>query len=813
MSDQTKTFNRRDFIKISGMAATASLLAPSLLTPAWASTGEVDAISTCHFGVFRTKSKDGRLIAATPYEGTLHSNKVIPSMPDYAYSPARIKYPMVRKSYLSGGPGAKKEARGSEGFVRVSWDKATELIAAEMKRVINEHGNASILAPTTGWPMQAKVNAAAPCVGRLGNLMGGFSYRVTDYSTGAAQVIMPYVTGASEVYGQQTCWPTILEKTDTIVFWGSNPLNNLRIGWGSSLGDGLDWFKKLKESGKRIVVIDPRRSESAKDLNAEWLAPAPNTDTAIMLAMAYTLQEEGLVNQEFLDEYTVGYDKFLPYLLGKSDNQPKTPEWAAAISGIEADVIEALARQVAKNPSMLIAGWSLQRAHHGEQPIWMLVTLASMIGQIGQTGCGYSLGHHYSDGGSPRGTAPGLSSLSPGKAPAGAPPSIPSSRTTDAILNPGKTISFKGKQITYPDIKMLWLAVGNPQNRHPERGKMIRAWQKLDTVVVHEMFWTSSAWMADIVLPISTMMEVEDIYSNTTNTHIIPMKKAMEPLYESKPTYEAFAALAKALGVESEFTEGKSMLGRVEDIYNGARKQAKGKKMAMPEFKAFWEKGDPLKFPLAKNAETFVLHGEYLEDPLLEPLGTPSGKIEIFSRDIEKMKCTDCGPHPQWFEPFEWLGAETAQRYPLHMLTAHPKYRIHSQFNHVKALRDLYTVAGREPVTLNAEDAKARGIKDGDLVRIFNGRGQILAGAILSEDIRPSVIQISEGGWYDPVERGNPDSLCKYGNVNVLTKDVPASDLSQGNNGHTCLVQVEKYTAAVPAVTAFDPPKDLVEKA
>jgi trimethylamine-N-oxide reductase (cytochrome c) len=141
------------------------------------------------------------------------------------------------------------------------------------------------------------------------------------------------------------------------------------------------------------------------------------------------------------------------------------------------------------------------------------------------------------------------------------------------------------------------------------------------------------------------------------------------------------------------------------------------------------------------------------------------------------------------------------------MLTPHPRYRLHSQYNQCGSLTDIYNVAGREPVTINTGDAKARNIKDGDVVRVFNDRGQILAGARLSDDIRPSVISICEGGWYDPEHRGQADSLCKHGHANALVKDKPTSRLSQSCNANTTLVQIEKYTPTVPPVTAFDPPE------
>ena len=798
--------SRRTFLTITGMTGLAGLLSPSLLTSAWSATEASEAFSSHFFGPFRTKIKNGRIVATVAYEKCLYPNEVQANMPGYVYSPARIKYPLVRKSYLVHGPGANREKRGSDGFVRTSWDQASQLIAKEFNRIIDKYGNSAILLDG-GWNFQSRVQGAKACGARLTNLLGGVTGTVADYSTGAVSQIMPYVTGSTEVYGRQTSYPMIQKNAQVLIFWGCDPMVTLRIGMGSTLGYGLDYLRKLK--GKKIIVIDPRNTETARELGAEWLAPRPNTDMAIMLAMAYTMHKEGLADKEFLDEYTVGYEKFVPYLLGETDSIPKTPEWAEAISGISADKIKEIARLIAQKPSMLFAGWSMQRADHGEQPLWMVVVLACMAGQIGLPGRGYSIGQHFNDAGVPWGTSPGVSGISIGKPPKGAPPPVQISRIADALLHPGKTITFKGGKMTYPDFKMLYYNSGNPQNRHQDRNQNIEAWQKPDTIVTHAAFWNSTAWLSDIVLPICTPLEWEDIYFDTNRRYIIPLKKSVAPLYESKSSYDAFTAIAKALGVESQYTEGKTALMHVEALYNASRERAKNQNIAMPSFHEFWEKGEPIEFPVDPKGETFTLHQSYREDPYLEPMGTASGKIEIYSRDIEKMGHAECGPHPTWYEPFEWLGSPEAKKYPLHLLTCHPKYRLHNQFNHVKGLRKYYTIADREPMEIHPDDAAARGIKTGDIVRVFNDRGAFLAGAKVTGNIMPGVIMVCEGGWYDPVERGKIGSLGKYGNANLVVKDKPTSGFAQSCNANTALIQVEKYTKEAPKVTAFDGPPEV----
>ena len=287
----------------------------------------------------------------------------------------------------------------------------------------------------------------------------------------------------------------------------------------------------------------------------------------------------------------------------------------------------------------------------------------------------------------------------------------------------------------------------------------------------------------------------------------MPIKAAIEPLYESKEPYSIFSEIARAVGIEEEFTMGRTAMELIEDSYEVARKRSKDNGIDMPGFEEFWDKCEPIVFPIDKNEVDFVQHGDFRKDPLLEPLGTASGKIEIYCKNIEKMAYADCGPHPTWYEPFEWIGSPKARKFPLHLLTPHPRYRLHSQYNQCGSLTDIYNVAGHEPVIINSEDARVRKIKHGDVVRVFNDIGQVLAGAFVTDDIRPSVTAIHEGGWYDPENRGDPDSLCKHGHANALVKDKPTSSLSQSCNANTALVQIEKYTGNVPTVTAFDPPK------
>lgn len=809
--------SRRTFLSSTTAAGVLATLAPSLLTAgsAYAAAPDGEVFSGSHWGAFKATVKDGQWTKITAWENDPHPSHQLEGVLDSVYSPTRIKYPMVRRAYLEKGPGAENETRGQDDFVRVTWDQALELVVKELKRVEETYGPTGTYAGSYGWKSPGKLHNCQNLLRRMMNVKGSFVNSAGDYSTGASQVIMPHVMGTLEVYEQQTAWPVVAEHTELFVIWGADPMVTNQIGWIIPDHGAYPGMQAFKETGKPVICIDPVRTETCDFFGAEWIAPRPQTDVAMMLGIAHTLYDEKLHDADFLDEYTFGFDKFLPYLTGESDGVPKTAEWAAEISSVRADKIKELARLFASKRTMLSSGWSLQRQQHGEQRHWMLVTLACMLGQIGLPGGGFGLSYHYSNGGSPGASGPVLSGITDGgKAVDGAAwltesgaATIPLARVVDMLESPGSDFNFNGKTQKYPDVKMVYWVGGNPFAHHQDRNRMVKAWQKLETVVVHDFQWTATARFADIVLPATTSYERNDIeqYGDYSLKAIIGMKKIIEPLFESRSDFDIFSDISARLGNERAFTDGKTEMDWITGFYAGAEKQASAKSMEMPDFDTFWERGY-VEFPVTEEGRNYVRYADYREDPLLEPLGTPSGLIEIYSNNIAKMGYEDCPPHPTWMEPVERLDGPNA-KFPLHVTTSHPKGRLHSQLAGT-VLRKTYTVADREPCLINTDDAAARGIADGDIVRIFNDRGQLLAGATVTDAIRPGVIRVCEGGWYDPIEPGTPGSLDAYGDVNNVTVDIGTSSLAQGNCGHTAIADVEKFTGEVPTVKVFSTPQN-----
>ncbi len=606
-------------------------------------------------------------------------------------------------------------------------------------RIRKTYGPASVFAGSYGWRSSGVLHKAQTLLQRYMSMAGGYSGHLGDYSTGAAQIIMPHVVGSIEVYEQQTTYPVILEHSDVVVLWGLNPINTLKIAWSSTDCAGLEFFHQLKKSGKTVIAIDPIRSETIEFFgdNAEWVAPHPMTDVAMMMGIAHTLVKQGKHDKAFLDKYTTGYDVFEAYLFGEEDGIEKSAEWASGICGVPAKQLELLADIFSKNRTMLMSGWGMQRQQYGEQRHWMLVTLASMLGQIGLPGGGFGLSYHYSNGGNPArdaGVLPAISaSLGGGSsagndwAVSGAVQSFPVARIVEALENPGQTYHHNGHELTFPDIKMIWWAGGANFTQHQDTNRLIRAWQKPELVVISEPYWTAAAKHADIVLPITTSFERNDLTmtGDYSNQHLVPMKQVVEPQGEARNDFDVFADLSELLapGGRDVYTEGKTEMEWLYGFYKVAQQGGRGSRVAMPNFSKFWEDNQLIEMKWNEKNAQFVRYADFREDPVLNPLGTPSGKIEIFSKTIEGYQLEDCLPHPAWFEPTEYTG--NAQSGELQLMTAHAAHRLHSQFNYAK-IREEYAIANREPIWIHPEDAKSRGINTGDLVRAFNNRGQVL---------------------------------------------------------------------------------------
>ena len=759
--------------------------------------------SGSHWGVFDVDVRDGRAAAARASAADPDPTPLIDSFITAVHDETRVQRPMVRKGWLDNGPGAGGAGRGAEPFVAVEWDTAIDLVSAELRRVRDGFGPEAIYAGSYGWASAGRFHNAQGALKRFLNQFGGFTNSVGNYSWGAAAVLMPHILGSLQaVGGPLTSWSSMVENTGLLVSFGGIPLKNTQINHGGlpEHDDRLS-LGRIRDAGIEVVYVGPVRDDMAAIADAEWLAPRPNTDTALMMGIAHTLVAEGLHDEDFLARYCAGFEKFRPYLMGEGDGVAKDADWAAAITEIDAGTFRDLARRMAATRTMITCCYSLQRADHGEQPYWMAVTLAAMLGQIGLPGGGVGFGYGCMGGiGTPRARV-----ASP-RLPVGASPVdsyIPVARITDMLLNPGGEYDFNGERRSYPDIHAIYWCGGNPFHHHQDINRLLQGWRRVDTVIVHEPWWTAAARHADIVLPSTTTLERNDIGVASVPATFFAMEKAIEPVGEARNDFDIFAALAGRLGFADGYTEGRDEMGWLRHLYDVARQQAAEQKLELPDFDSFWSEGH---YQPPRPEKPVVIFESFRNDPAAKPLNTPSGRIEIFSETIAGFGYDDCPGHPAWLEPAEWLGSDKTRDYPLHLISNQPRTRLHGQLDS-GAYSKGSKLDGREPVWINPEDAAPRGLKDGDIVRVFNGRGACLAGVVVTDQVRPGVVQLATGAWYDPLDAAEAGTLDRHGNPNVLTIDKGTSKLAQGPVSQTALVEIERFTGEVPEITVHRQPE------
>ncbi|MCC7282323.1 MAG: molybdopterin-dependent oxidoreductase [Acetobacteraceae bacterium] len=753
-----------------------------------------------HWGAFTAEVEAGRVVGVRGFARDPAPPALLANIPDLVHAPCRIDRPYVRKGWLQGRRAG--HPRGGEAFVPVGWDQALRLVAEESARVRAEHGPASIFGGSYGWSSAGRFHHARTQLHRYLGVTGGYTGQVTNYSYGAGMTLMPHIVGNNAcIQGPTTDWAAIVDHAKLCVAFGGLPAKNgLVAAGGAGVHEYGGWHRRAARAGVRMVNVSPVRGDVPADVGAEWVPIRPGADTAFMLGMAHTILAEGLHDQDFLDRCTDGFAALAAYVLGESDGQPKTAEWAAALADVPAETIRQLGRDIVRLPSMLTATWSLQRADFGEQPYWMLVALASMAGQVGRPGCGFAFGFGSMNGmGTPR-IELATPSLSGGRNPADS--WIPVARITDMLEKPGEEYDYNGQRRLYPDTRMIFWAGGNPLHHHQDLNRLLRAWARPDTIVVSDPLWTAAARHADIVLPATTTLERNDIGASSRDRFIIAMRQVVRPQAQARNDFDILADLADAAGVRERFTEQRNESAWLRFLYERARHQVQQEGQAMPDFDSFWEQGF-IEFPAPD--QPYTEFAGFRADPGGRRLRTQSGRIQIGSPLLGGFGHADCPGHPAWREPREWQLSPLAEKFPLHLLSCQPSTRLHSQGDPGRVSL-ASKIEGREPIRMHPEDAAARGLVAGQVVRIFNDRGACLGGLVLDDGLRQGVVVMATGAWFDPLEPGVAGSLCVHGNPNVLTRDEGTSALGQGPVAQSCLVEIEAFEGKLPPVRVHLPP-------
>jgi len=680
------------------------------------------------------------------------------------YHPDRLKAPLKRTG-----------KRGTGKFEEISWDEALGTIADEYKRIRDVYGPESIVVASS---IGDSNNLHTPgAITRALALAGGYTGTWGFWSFEQSQFAQLATFGTT--FNRNS--PDGFLHSKLIILWGCNPAV-------VSYENGFTkYLMQAKESGARIISIDPRYTRSAAILADRWIPIIPATDTAMAIAMAYVIANEGLQDSAYLDTYTVGFDKYRDYVSGMTDNVPKTPEWAEAITGVPAASIEELAQAYANaKPAALVAGIVPARTAYGEQYTRATIALSAMTGNIGVLGGEVSANawpgsHHTKMPGGGAGTLPytpnpaqdlpvfayhrinNTPDVSPDRV------GLNNHRLADAIL--------EGRAGGYPsDYRMLFCLNTNYLNQDANTNRIVKAFESLDFAVTMDHFMTATGRYCDIVLPTCTMLERNAIGSAMERNFIAYSGKAVEAVGESKSHLEIGIGLAEKLGVTNYtgMTEGETLSQSLSHFKDHLDEEGH----PLPDYDALKKRGI-VKFT---DTEPFVAFKAQIDDPENHPFSTPSGKIEIFSQKIAELNDDNIPPIPTYLKAWEGRTDPLTNKYPLQMLSTHSLVRAHSQFDNISWLKEHHP----QTVQLNTDDATARGISEGDMVRIFNDRGEMIIPARLSQRIMPGVVDVKQGAWYLPDENG----IDRGGCANVLTRDTTSP--SGGFITSCCLVEVER---------------------
>ena len=755
-----------------------------------------------HWGSFSARW-DGERLAVTPHPDDPAPSPILGNFTDALRHKARVQRPMVRRGWLENGPGPRLRDF-TDDLIPVGWDEVLDRLAGEIRRVTDGFGPAAIYGGSYGWASAGRFHHAQSQIHRFFNVAcGGYVRSINSYSAGASSVILPHVLGPFEVLSRRNVtWDQIGEHTDFVLAFGGMPLKNQMIASGGITRHiEAQAMARAAARGTVFCSVSPLRDDMPGEAGPRWLPIRPGTDVALMLGLAHTLLSEGLHDRDFLTRCCVGFEAFAAYLLGTEDGVAKDAAWAAGVTGIAAETTRELARKLVSGRSLITVAHALQRAQYGEQPVWMAAVLAAMTGQIGLPGGGYNYALGAMGHTGRQVNAVPIPTMPQGRN--GVSDFIPVARISDMLLNPGQPFAYNGQHLTYPKIRLVYWAGGNPFHHHQDLNRLRRAFSQVDTIVCHETGWTPMARFADIVIPATMTLERDDIGAAATDPRLIAMRKVAPPIGEARDDFAIFAALAARLGCEQAFTEGRTARQWLEHLYEPTRRALEEKGWPAPPFEAFWQAGE---IPLPSAPDDGGILRAFREDPEQNALPTPSGRIEIVSQTIAGFGYDDCPGHPAWLPSTE----QPEGAAPLTLIANQPATRLHSQLD-FGAYSQSSKRLGREVIRINPGDAAPRGIADGDLVRLFNSRGACLAAACLSEDVMPGVVHLPTGAWYDPEDPGAEEPLCLHGNPNVVTRDIGTSRLAQGSCGQVTTVQCERFAGPARPVRAHEPPARATE--
>lgn len=729
----------------------------------------------------------------------------------------RIRYPMKRKNWAPGG--GDKSLRGRDQWVRISWDEALDIVASETQRIKEQYGNESIW--LTGGNGTHYLNLYAN--------YGGYTSDWGTTSWGAWKDTPSYI-------GVHDGWVKFgindrldLRKSQLVVLWGANP------AW-SSPGSPSYNYLQAKKAGARFICIDPSYSPTCELLDADWVPVNPGTDHALALGIMYALLEEDepvsnpLIDWDFLNRCCVGFDKdhmpaganpddnFKDYLLGTFTKEPKTPEWAAEICGVSPDNIRSLARQIGGTKRVaLLTGWAPARIHNGEGWVHAFSTLGFMTGHMGRPGRMTGVSCHYAAGnGGPRlvnGGDPGLPATpNPLK-------STINHNEINRALSDG-VFRQRGTGEKKVDIQMMFHTFNATMQTRANIMKGITLLrEKVEFIVSPTYVLHTSAKYSDIVLPVTTEWEREGTILSPSNRDVlISAVNIVAPLYEAKSDQWVAKEIGKRLGIDiskifpttekQQFfnmlqganvidDDGKTKVPLLtitdKDIAEwGTQGRVQQGKIVLNEF---LERGSYQITRKEGDNFGYIAYEDFVRDPEGHPRETDSGKFEIYCPKLTRIS-NEYGwneipsipaytAKPKGFEEsFSDWKAKVKSQNPFQLYNPHYLRRSHSTLDNVPWLREAWP----SPVYLNKSDATRLGIKHGETVLISNEMGKVLRPAWLTETLKPGVVALPHGSWFELDEKTGIDLA---GADNTISEQVATGFGTSGWN--TVLCNVEKW--------------------
>ncbi|WP_290995280.1 molybdopterin-dependent oxidoreductase [Gordonibacter sp.] len=765
--------------------------------------------------------------------GTVFEPKMCSLLPPYTYaykkrvySPNRILYPLKRVDWDPRGD-RHPETRGTSKFERISWDEATDLIAAELLRIREEYGPYAVLVQGDGHGETKVVHGPHGCQTKLLELMGGYTLQARNPDSWEG-----WYWGSKHAWGfealgqspQNNLWLDVAEYTDLILFWGSDP-ETTSWGWSGLMASRTCyWFEEL---GIKSVYICPDLNYAAAIHADKWIPVLPGTDAALQLALAYVWLDEGLYDQEYVRTHTVGFDEFAAYVRGDEDGEPKSPAWAAPKCGVPEYTIKALAREWAKMPTAIARGngGGMARSSYSHEPARLEVCLLAMqaVGAPGR--CQLKMGEWNGDKfpGPRPAVDPNLSAAGRGWHFSVPPQFVPKTLVPEALTLPeGEQLTWYGTTLfPWPKedqfvehhfpitseegggpIHMVWTDSPCWTTCWNNGNALMEALRdpRIETVVAQHIWMENDCLMADIILPINTKFEERDIGNDVFSgqfASVLYEDQCIEPLGESKSDWEAVGEVAKKLGLYDAYVEGKSLDEWMEYAFATSGVQE------LVSYDELREKGY---YPVPTRegwwADTPRGMRAFYEDPENNPLDTPSGKIEFVSENLKTVFPDDeeRPPLPHWI-PFgktqqESLLHERARAYPFLLVSNHPRWRLHAELDDVTWFREIDTckVVGPdgyryEPVWINPVDAERLGIAHGDVVALSNERGVVLGGAYVTPRIMPGALYQDHGARLDPIELGVVD---RGGANNLICPSSVISEHCAGEVTSSFLVTIGK---------------------